>query len=111
MRTLPDTNDPHSILIDKNGTIVFIGNPEKKKHSLEGDINKLINDETPEAESEVGYEYEIVEDGFAEVDASKINREIDEFQKLATKLAGEDDSQLKSYALRCPKAFCVSEFT
>ena len=86
MHTLPDTNDPHSILIDKNGTIVFIGNPEKKKHSLEGDINKLINDETPEAESEVGYEYEIEEEGFAEVDASKINREIDEFQKVALKL-------------------------
>jgi len=69
-----------------------------------------MNDEALEADIGHGKDdYNIVEDGFEEVDASKINREIDEFQKVATKLS--EDEKLKSYALKCPKAFCVSEFT
>lgn len=104
---------PHVMLVDKNGMIVFKGHPANRPN-LEDDLEKLAKGETitgegcaPAGGAASGSDAEAkVPEGMKEdMDAVKINKEIDDFVVVAKEF--QKDDKMKELAKGMPRCFCV----
>jgi len=101
---------PHVMLVDKEGKIAFKGHPANRKN-LEQDIDDLIagkaltGEGTGPAPVVEGEKAPAIPEGFEELDADVIGREV-ETNKLTLEGFAKDDS-MKDAADKCPRAFCV----
>jgi len=107
---------PHVMLIDQKGKIVFKGHPASRKN-LEEDLDNLskgvaLTGEgvfTGEKKAEEGEQKEAeLPEGYKEIDADAINKEIDAFKGVGEGL--QKDETMKGHAAKMPRAFCVMVF-